>query len=105
MIARADLLGARLALFYGAYFAGIGIHLPFWPVWLESRGLTSIEIGYVLAAGFWPRIVTSLLIPALADRLGERRRPMIVLAATTLVGLGLFGLARDFLALLILSLV
>jgi PPP family 3-phenylpropionic acid transporter len=103
--ARADLLGVRLALFYGAYFAAVGIHLPFWPVWLQARGLTSTEIGYVLAAAFWPRIVTSLLIPSLADRGGERRRPMILLAAVTLVGLGLFGLARDFPALLALSLI
>ena len=105
MTARADLIAARLALFYGGYFAAVGIHLPFWPVWLEARGLTPTEIGYVLAAAFWPRIVTSLLIPSLADRLGTRRRSMILLAAMTLVGLVLFGLARDFLALLLLSLI
>ena len=46
------LLAARLALFYGAYFAAVGIHLPFWPVWLESRGLDAVAIGYVLAAAF-----------------------------------------------------
>ena len=65
------LLAARLALFYAAYFAAVGIYLPFWPVWLESRGLGAAEIGYVLAAAFWPRIVTNLLIPALSDRLGD----------------------------------
>jgi MFS transporter, PPP family, 3-phenylpropionic acid transporter len=68
------LIAARLALFYAAYFAAVGIHLPFCPVWLEARGLTTTEIGYVLAAAFWPRIVTSLLIPSLSDRLSERRR-------------------------------
>ena len=57
----------------------------------------------MLAAGFWPRIVTSLLIPALADRLGERRRPMILLTAVTLLGLALFALAWDFWPLLSLS--
>ena len=97
------LLAARLALFYGAYFAAVGIHLPFWPVWLEWRGLDAVEIGYVLAAGYWPRIATNLLIPAVSDRLGERRRPMIVLTAVTLAGLLLFALARDFWPLLLLS--
>jgi hypothetical protein len=63
MVAREHLLAPRLALFYAAYFAAVGIHLPFWPVWLEWRGLGATEIGYVLAAAFWPRIVTSLLIP------------------------------------------
>jgi PPP family 3-phenylpropionic acid transporter len=101
---REHLLAARLALFYGAYFAAVGVHLPFWPVWLEWRGLDAVEIGYVLAAGFWPRIVTNLLIPVAADRLGERRRPMILLTALTLAGLVLFALARDFWALLLLGL-
>ena len=98
------LLAARLALFYAAYFAAVGIYLPFWPVWLESQGLGATEIGYVLAAAFWPRIATNLLIPSAADRLGERRRPMILLTAVTLGGLVLFGLARDFWPLLLLSL-
>jgi MFS transporter, PPP family, 3-phenylpropionic acid transporter len=100
---REHLLAARLALFYAALFAGVGIHLPFWPVWLEWRGLDATEIGYVLAAAFWPRIVTTLLIPSVADRLGERRRPMILLTAVTLAGLALFGLAGDFWPLLLLS--
>src|SRR5918995_1602331 len=103
MIAREHLLGARLALFYAAYFAAVGIHLPFWPVWLEARGLTATEIGYVLAAAFWPRILTSLLVPSVSDRLGERRRPMILLTALTLAGLILFALAYDFWPLLLLS--
>jgi MFS transporter, PPP family, 3-phenylpropionic acid transporter len=104
MSRRQRLLAVRLALFYAAYFAAVGIYLPFWPVWLESRGLGATEIGYVLAAAFWPRIVTNLLIPSTADRLGERRRPMILLTAVTLGGLILFGLARDFWPLLLLSL-
>ncbi len=103
-MARRDLLAARLALFYAAYFAAVGIYLPFWPVWLQSRGLGATEIGYVLAAAFWPRVVTNLLIPSISDRLGERRRPMILLTAATFGGLILFGLARDFWPLLVLSL-
>src|SRR5919106_1781228 len=100
---REQLLAARLAMFYAALFAGVGIHLPFWPVWLEWRGLDATQIGYVLAAAFWPRIVTTPLIPSVADRLRERRRPMILLAAVTLAGLALFGLAGDFWPLLLLS--
>jgi PPP family 3-phenylpropionic acid transporter len=98
------LLAARLALFYAAYFAAVGIYLPFWPVWLESGGLDATEIGYVLAAAFWPRIVTNLLIPSIADRLGARRRPMILLSAVTLAGFVLFALAQGFWPLLLLSL-
>ena len=103
MARREHLVAARLASFYAAYFAAVGIHLPFWPVWLDWRGLTATEIGYVLAAAFWPRIVTSLLIPSVSDRLGERRRPMILLTAVTFAGLLLFALAHDFWPLLLLS--
>ena len=35
----------RLSAFYGAYFLPIGITLPFWPVWMASRGLDAGEIG------------------------------------------------------------
>ena len=86
----------RLAAFYAAVFAVVGVQQPFWPVWLEARGLSAGEIGLVIAASFWPRIVTSFLIPHHADRLGERRRPMALLAAVSLFGMALFALADRF---------
>lgn len=95
----------RLAAFYGAVFAVVGVQVPFWPVWLEARGLSAGEIGLVIAASFWPRVVTSLMIPHHADRLGERRRPMAFLAAMTLIGVALFALADRFWMFMGLSLV
>ena len=95
----------RLSAFYGAVFAVVGVQTPFWPVWLAARGLSAGEIGLVIAASFWPRVVTSLVIPHHADRLGERRRPMVLLAAITLVGVALFGLADRFWMFMGLSLV
>lgn len=99
-----DPVAVRLALFYAATFTAVGIYLPFWPLWLEqARGLSPTEIGYVLAAGFWPRIVTNLWLPNLADRLGARRPLMALLAAITLIGVALFGVSRGFWPLLALS--
>jgi len=99
-----DPTAARLALFYGATLAVIGVYLPFFPVWLEgARGLSPEAIGWVLAAGFWSRVIASLLLSAAADRLGERRRPMIGLAAITLSGVALLWLAHGFWPLLLLS--
>jgi MFS transporter, PPP family, 3-phenylpropionic acid transporter len=98
-------LRLRLALFYGASFAAIGISLPYWPVWLASRGLTPTEIGLLLAASFWPRVVTNMAIPYAADRLGERRRLMVLLAGLTLGAVALFGLARQLWVFLLLSMV
>jgi PPP family 3-phenylpropionic acid transporter len=102
---RSSAIAVRLAAFYGALFAVVGVQLPFWPVWLEARGLTAGQIGLVIAASFWPRVITSLMIPQHADRLGQRRRPMAVLAAITLIGTALFALADRFWMFMGLSLV
>ncbi|MGE4220463.1 MAG: 3-phenylpropionate MFS transporter [Alphaproteobacteria bacterium] len=74
-------LTLRLALFYVAIFAAIGIFMPFWPVWLHAQGLSATEIGVVLALGRWLSVVTSPMVANLADRTGERRRPILICAA------------------------
>lgn len=86
----------RLAFFYGAIFASVGIFLPYWPVWLESRGLSEVEIGLIIGASFWPRIVTSLVVPNVADRWGRRRLAMTWMTGLTLLGLLAFALVSDF---------
>ncbi|MEM8949256.1 MAG: MFS transporter [Pseudomonadota bacterium] len=94
----------RIAFFYGAIFGSVGIFLPYWPVWLESRGLSPVEIGLIIGASFWPRVVTSLVVPNLADRLGRRRLAMTLSTALTLVGLLAFAWVSDFWLFMLLSL-
>ena len=103
MISIANSTALRLAFFYAAIFASIGVFLPYWPLWLEFRGLSPSEIGLIIGASFWPRIVTSLLIPHLADRLGKRRIAMIWLTVLTLLGLTGFALVSDFWLFMLLS--
>ena len=43
----------RFAVYYAAVFAVVGVNLPFWPVWLQWRGLAPAEIGLVISAGVW----------------------------------------------------
>ena len=43
-----DSFALRLALFYGALFLVVGINLPFFPLWLEARGLIDSDAGAVL---------------------------------------------------------
>ena len=104
MISPAANTALRLAFFYAAIFASIGVFLPYWPLWLEYRGLSAPEIGLIIGASFWPRIVTSLLIPNLADRLGMRRAVMIWLTALTFFGLIGFALVSEFWLFMLLSL-
>ena len=74
---------ARLSAFYAAAFLVTGVQLPFWPVWLTSRGLDAKEIGIVFASAIWAKVAATPAIGALADHFG-RRRVMSVLAATSL---------------------
>ena len=93
----------RLALFYAAAFLYVGVHLPFWPVWLKSRGVDAAEIGIILSAAAWIRAVVPPLIAQVADRRGERKRAIVLLMGVTcLAYLGYSG-AYGFWPLLAIS--
>ncbi len=76
----------RLSLFYAGFFLSGGILLPFWPVWLTSRGLTPTELGVVLAIGQWIKVAATLVTGGVADRSGDPRRVMQILAAAAVAG-------------------
>ncbi len=95
----------RLAFFYAAVFAMIGIHLPFWPVWLAAKGLGPTEIGFIIAASFGIKIIFNPLIAHAADRLGQRRPIMIALALLAFASFTLFGVSDGFWPILLVSVV
>jgi MFS transporter, PPP family, 3-phenylpropionic acid transporter len=96
-------IGVRLSVFYAAFFAVIGVHLPFWPVWLTSRGVTPGEIGVLVAIGISVKVVGNPLIAHIADRRGERRRVIVVLAALAVATFSLFHGAHGFWPILAIS--
>jgi PPP family 3-phenylpropionic acid transporter len=98
------LAAPRLALFYAAYFVVIGIVLPFWPAWLESRGMGAQQIGLLLALGSWGKLIGNPLFARLADRLGDIKRPLVLITAAALVFHVLFTMAHGFWPLLIVTL-
>ena len=79
--------GLHTAGFYAAFFMAMGVHLPFWPLWLGDWGLTASEIGLFAALGMGARVVGGLVIPTLADRMDARRNTVL---ACTLVCMVLF---------------
>ena len=95
----------RLSFFYWNIFLVIGIHLPFWPVWLASRGLKPPEIGLLVASAIGVKVLASPLVAEATDRAGQRRRPMIALATLSLATFALFGLADGFWTILVVTLV
>jgi len=93
----------RLSLFYAAFFLAGGVQLPFWPVWLASRGLDAAQIGALLALGQWAKIAANPFTGAFADRSGDPRRVMLLLSAVCLAGYLLCVPARGFFALAVLN--
>jgi PPP family 3-phenylpropionic acid transporter len=70
----------RMWLFYAGYFVFGGISTPFFPVWLQARGLSEIEIAQVIAL---PQLVRVFLTPfagIYADRAPNRRFATITFA-------------------------
>jgi len=95
----------RLSAFYAAIFLVTGIQLPFWPVWLSSRGFTASEIGILLAAGIWMKVLATPAIGAIADRTAGRRVLMGALAATALAAYTGLLSATGFWLLVLLNLI
>ena len=95
----------RLSFYFGAVFAVVGIMAPFWPVFLKARGLTATEIGLLLSAGLWLRVLANPLIAQMADRRGERRRPLLILTFVAMLAFSCFLYAEGFWGLLAVNLI
>ncbi|MBL4758385.1 MAG: MFS transporter [Rhizobiales bacterium] len=93
----------RLSLVYGGIFLVIGLYTPFFPAWLDARGLSAPEIAFVMAVPIFAKIVTSPLIAALADRIGNRRLVMSFLAAAATLTSLIFFFVNGFIAILLVA--
>ncbi len=89
----------RLGIFYAALFGVIGINIPFWPIWLSSRGLGPVEIGMVVSLGLAMKVIANPLIGHLADRTGRRRSLMVFLGLGAALAYGSFWFAHSFVML------
>ena len=97
------IMAIRISLVYGAIFAVIGIIMPFWPIWLESKGISPIEIGLILAVGTWSRAILNPLLAQNADRHGRPDIMIILLGWGALVAHLLFFVSDSFLSLFLIS--
>ncbi|MFL5216441.1 MAG: MFS transporter, partial [Microvirga sp.] len=90
---------ARLSALHAASFGGIGVYLPFFPIWLEHRGVPPDLLGVILALPIVVRIVAVAPLMALADRgIGPRRLIAGACCAVALVYVALLR-AESFVAL------
>lgn len=83
-------------MFYAALFLSAGLYLPYWPVWLASRGLGPVEISTMFAAGRFASVVSGPIIAHIVDRRGDRRVPLLLLSGGTMLVFSLYVLCQPF---------
>ncbi len=89
-------LSLRFAFYYGAVFLTVGCYLPFWPLWLESRGLSAGQIGLLLALAAWVKVAASPALAHLSDRAGWGKGTIVLLAGISLLAFAAFVPATGF---------
>jgi PPP family 3-phenylpropionic acid transporter len=87
---------APFAAFYAALFFALGVLLPFWPVYLEWKGLGAGEIGLLLALGTWAKAAANPVFGNWADRSGNPRRVLTGLAGAAALATLAMPMAEGF---------
>jgi PPP family 3-phenylpropionic acid transporter len=93
----------RFAAYYGAFYLTLGCFLPYFPQWLDGRGLSPQWIGWIVAAGMAGRTLVSPIGARWSDRAVRRRDPILAFAIGCVVVFGLHGPSSLPWVLLILS--
>ena len=86
-------LAPRLASFYFAWFAYIGVGLAFVPVYFAARGLSPAEIALVVALPHVARIFAPAAWGWLADATGARRGIVVFSCAVSAAGFAVMPFA------------
>jgi PPP family 3-phenylpropionic acid transporter len=94
----------RLSFYFGGIFLALGIMGPFWPLWLQDRGLGSEEIGIIFALGTLARVVATPHFARAADRTGERRRILVLLSLIGVLTFVAFHWTHGFWAIALVTL-
>lgn len=77
----------RIRLFYGAYFAAMGLVLPFFPIYLDDRGLSAVAIGFMTGLLALAKVVSPPWIGHLLDRQPQHRSQRFIIIASCLAAL------------------
>lgn len=78
------------------------VGLVYLPEWLRRTGLDTAQIGLVLASATWLKIPVTLLAGNLADRLGRRKRVLLIIAVMVALLVPLLLAVRGYLWLCLL---
>lgn len=91
----------RLSLLSAAIYSFVGVQLPFFSIWLASRGLDASAIAAVLAVPPVVRIGSTLIASRRADRLGDHGALLVACAFAVAAAYAVMGLVDGFAAILV----
>ena len=94
----------RVALVYFAIFASSGLHLPYFPLWLEFRALTPTQISIVLSMPLFVRVIAAPLVSMLADRSNDRAHILSLATVLAVIVAAFYFIPFGFVGILIVSL-
>lgn len=97
--------GIRISLLYCFLFLGMGVQVPFLPLWLQDKGLSEGRIAAIVAAMIAVRIVTAPLGAFIADRYNNRRAIIIAGTGLSFAAYGLMTLMHGFWPILFVGIV
>ena len=86
---------SRLAAFYFTFFAYGGASVAYFPLYLASRGLSPVEIAWVLALPPIARTFAPTLWGWIAERTGAHRGIVVFSCAVTAVGFAVIPLVEQ----------
>ncbi|MEP9371471.1 MFS transporter [Mesorhizobium sp. KR1-2] len=75
----------RISLIFLTVFIPLGVHLPYFPLWLEAKGFAAEQIAIILSAPMFLRVVTTPFITAMADKAKDRANVLIFMVAAALL--------------------
>ncbi len=96
-----DRFALKLGLFYAAYFFFGGVQLPFFPLWLEARGLDARDIGLIIAIPALVRIIVTPIVTHQADRYQALKAALVIGSLVGLTGMTVVGLVASPIAILL----
>lgn len=95
----------RLAAFYAAIFVLAGVQLPFFPLWLEAKGLEPGLIGVILAIPMVARVLAIPFAAREADRRDALRAAVMAMSVASVAGFVLLGFSEGALAIVVANIV
>ncbi len=96
-----DRFALKAGLFYAAYFLYGGVQLPFFPLWLQARGLDPGTIGLVIAVPMLARILVTPFVAHQADRRQALKAALVIAAGGGALAMAVVGLLDGGPAILI----